>query len=212
MNNVSPRKVVEQTQRVTALIAKKFKMNDMNFFRELEDMLTDPENVTPFKLVERAIIPALTTMFDPIERFKNNKIVHYYFHEEFTKYLLDEVKPFKNIPEVAVDKLRLIYPVSDSRLSFEIGATGRKRLLSEKEILYRISYLVEQQANDKGGLLFKKEQDLQIYIGTCVCSDGIARAARIMWYESENIEHWDCAFYDQNSFEEDDEIICDSYR
>ena len=82
-----------------------------------------------------------------------------------------------------------------------IGVSETENLLSEEEILYRTSYLTEQQPNGEKGLLLTDGS--WTIIGYFLCSDGVVRVACVRWGGG----GWGCYVRDLGLWDEGFEVL-----
>jgi hypothetical protein len=131
-------------------------------------------------------IPALTSVFDPMERYRNNPKVKYSTFGNFVKFILNGTKPFDSIPESFVNRSALKQKTSDADIM-----TGSLRfILSKEEVFYRIDYFVEKEILTK---------DTLTIVGYLACDDKETRTICVLWNTDFNeVECYVVELGDQN--------------
>ena len=133
-------------------------------------------------------IPACTEHFVPDEKFNKNKKVKYWKGDNFIKYLLDATSPFDSVAEATLAQSTLKKQTTDKDIMSLIGVTQTEGLLTKEEILWRISYLTEQQPKGEEGALLVN--GYATIIGYFRCSDGAVRVANVGWRSGDRV--WRC--------------------
>ncbi len=168
----------------------------------MKDKVVSQPNFSFLEIKQTGIvIPCLTEQFIPNDIFRNNSKVKYYLGDNYKKYLVDKTQPFNTLPEAIVDKSVLKKQTTDKDIMTAIGVSETENLLSEEEILYRTSYLTEQQPNGEKGLLLTDGS--WTIIGYFLCSDGVVRVAGVLWHG----DSWCCSVYDLGRWRKGFEVL-----
>lgn len=156
------------------------------------------------KLVSSGIeIPELTEEFDPNKHFTENKMVKYYFGDNFKNFVLNPSKKVSSLPAMSFDKHRFTETIFDSEIMEHFQISESNGLMTKEEILRTIAFLTSKQPKGEEGIL--QTNGYSTIIGYMLCKDGVVRAVIVYW-NAVNAE-WYCLYYDLGHWRAGSEVL-----